>query len=630
MPSYTAAAAAMPGPSSSSASRPRKSSPSRPPSPATAPKPKAAGSSSSARRRSPLSDLNSRDSSAARERPGCFRFLLPSSAASGSRSASTPRTPKRPDPKPRPGARRPDRLPDQESRTRAGQEPGRRRGIEPIRAQIKKADPAAAAGKRQWLSRQVEQQQFEALTPEKKADSSGATPSSSATPPVHASISPEVSAACGSATPACFAAGPHVLPGVGDRRKCRPRGILAIAGEGMGMVSEEGLDGSAEPSRASIRWLSSPRAGTCSTECGSGEEASVNWLVSPRDGGGVDLLEDEIFVPRCSSEDAFWRFSPDCTGLLGSPLLGGLLDSGTPASDVSGTTPSSGFLPVQKTPSSGDSISPFSLIVKRASESSARLRSLCAQQGLGSSYSSGSAADPTPMSGESWAQSVSNGARSGLTRTGSRPMNMMDPVLECLEMLSLSPRPGDDDYDGNGMLPTPLPQLSFQFAGARTSLESIDLSSFKRSPRDIELKGSFRKPVMAETRISWREGLVSRMFDIGDLDCCKWISDDEDSPVLSHHNDEALLAGTNSQPGNGSSQHDGGDQQEACGGQQEACGFGSVEFSCIGDELNNDSSKAPPPNPVSVAESMRAEGFELVSSDDSDWTLLYKNDLFES
>ncbi|CAO2152552.1 unnamed protein product [Urochloa humidicola] len=621
----------MPRPSSSSSvSKPRKPTPSRPPSPTTAPKPNAAaaaGSSSAARRRSPLSDLNSRDPSAARERPGCFRFLLPSSsssaAASGSRSSSTPRrTPKRAvDPK-----QFPARPPDQESRTRAGQEPPRRRVLEPIRGQIKKAEPAAA-GKKQWLGkgRQVEQQ-FEALTPEKKAADSGSTQSTGATPPVQASISPEVSAACGSATPACFAAGPHVLPGVGDRRKCRPRGILAITGEA-GMASED-----AEPSRASIRWLSSPTsgavagAGTCSMECGSGEEASVNWLVSPRDGGGVDLLEDEIFVPRCSSEDAFWRFSPDCTGLLGSPRHGGLLEFGTPASDMSRTTPSSGFLPVQKTPSSDDSISPFSLIVKRASESSARLCSLCAQQGLGSSYGSSSVVDPTPMTGEPWPERVSNGAHSGLIRTGSRPMKMMDPVLECLEMMSLSPRPGDDDYDGNGILPAPLPELSFQFAGARTSLESIDLSSFKRSPRDIELKGtetSFRKPAMAETRISWREGLVSRMFDIGDLDCCKWISEDEDSPVLLHHNDEALLAGTNSQPGNdGSCLYEGADQQEACG-------FGSVEFSCIGDELNNDSSKAPP-NPVSVAESIRAEGFELVSSDDSDWRLFYKNDLFES
>ncbi|PUZ44137.1 hypothetical protein GQ55_8G066500 [Panicum hallii var. hallii] len=603
MPSY---AAAVPRPSSrpsASASRPRirKPSPSRSPSPATAPKPKAAAGSS-ARRRSPLSDLNSRDASAARERPGCFRFLLPSSAASGSRSASTPRTPRRPDPKPRPAARRPDRLPDQESRTRAPEQQPRRRGPEP------------GAGTKRWPARGRRPEQLEALTPEKKAGP-GATPPADATPPVHASISPEVAAACGSATPACFAAGHHVLPGVGDRRKCRPRGILAISGEG-GPASE---DLGAEPSRASIRWLSSPsgaEAGTCSTKCGGGEEASVNWLVSPRDGGGVDLLEDEIFVPRCSSDDAFWRFSPDCAGLLGSPLLGGLLDLGTPASDMSGTTLSSGFLPVQKTPSSGDSISPFSLIVKRASESSARLRGLCAQQSLCSSYRSGSAVDPTPMSGESWPESVSNGTRSGLTRTGSRPMKMMDPVLECLEMMSLSPRPGDDDYDGSGALPAPLPELSFQFTGAPMSLESVDLSSFKRTPRDIELKGketSFKKPVMAETRISWREGLVSRMFDVGDLDCCKWISDDEDSPVLSH-NDEALPDGTNSQRG---------------GHQQEACGFGSVEFSCVGDELNNDSSKACP-NPVSVAESMRAEGFELVSSDDSDWTLFYKNDLYES
>jgi len=196
-------------------------------------------------------------------------------------------------------------------------------------------------------------------------------------------------------------------------------------------------------------------------------------------------------------------------------------------------------------------------------------------------------------------------------------MKMMDPVLECLEMMSLSPRPGDDDYDGSGALPAPLPELSFQFTGAPMSLESVDLSFFKRSPHDIELKGketSFSKLVMAETRISWREGLVSRMFDIGDLDCCKWIPDDEDSPVLSH-NDEALLGCTNSQRGDNH--------------QQEVCGFGSVEFSCVGDELNNDSSKASS-NPVPIAESMRAEGFELVSSDDSDWPLFYKNDLYES
>jgi hypothetical protein len=82
------------------------------------------------------------------------------------------------------------------------------------------------------------------------------------------------------------------------------------------------------------------------------------------------------------------------------------------------------------------------------------------------------------------------------------------------------------------------------------------------SPRDIELKAkdtSFQKLVIADTRISWREGLVSRMFDIDDLDCCKWLSDDEDLPVLSLTK-EALTDGTNSQPGHCSCVHEGGDQ----------------------------------------------------------------------
>lgn len=459
----------------------------------------------------------------------------------------------------------------------------------------------------------------EALTPQRKADAgatAAAAAASGATPPIHASISPEV-LACGSATPACFAAGHHVVPGVADRRKCRPRGILAIAGEG---ASEE-LD--PDPSRASIHWLSSPSGevpGTCSTKCTN--EASVNWLPSPREERGVDLLGDEIFVPRCSLEDAFWQISPKCTGLLSSPVLNGLLDLGTPASELSETTPSSGFLPLQKTPSTGDSLSPFSLIVKRASQSlsSRGLKSLCSQQGPGScSYSS--AADPTAISGESWSSKCS-----GLTRTCSRPLTKMDPVVECLEMMTLSPRPGDADYCGNGALPAPLPDLSFQFAGAPMSLESIDLTSFKRSPCGIELKGeksaSFQKPVLAETRISWREGLVSRMFDMGDLDCCKWWSDDEDGPVF--QGNEEALRDTELQSVIPSCLQECGDQTAA------ACGFGSVEFSCSGGggEMCNDSK--PSSNPVSVAESMRAEGFELVSSDDSDWTLFYKNGLFES
>uniref|UniRef100_A0ACD6A6G9 Uncharacterized protein n=1 Tax=Avena sativa TaxID=4498 RepID=A0ACD6A6G9_AVESA len=597
----------MPRPSSTS--QPRRASPSPTPSPATAPRPKNLGSAQ--RRRSPLSDLNSGDASAVRT--GCFRFILSSASGSKSRCASTPRTPASGAPVPRPETKRRvaggNRLPDQESRTKTEQWPGReprRRREEPIGGRIRRIEPAT---KKQGQARR-QQQQLEALTPERKADA-GTTPSSGATPPVHASISPEVLAG-GAATPACFAAGHHVVPGVRDRRKCRARGILDIAGEG---ASEE-FD--SEPSRASIHWLTASQlgeAGTCSTKCT--KEGSVMWLSSPRDEGATCLLDDEIFLPRCSSEDALWRLSPDFTGLLGSPVLGGLLDFDTSASELSETTPSSGFLPVQKTPSTGDSISPFSLIVKRASSQSSRLSSLCAQQRLGS-YRCDSATDPTPISRESWPENASSGKCSGLARVSSRLLTRMDPVVECMEMMSLSPRPGDADYDENEALPATLPELSFQFTGAPTPLESVDLSSFKRSPCEVELKGkdpSFRKPVSTETRISWREGLISRIFDMGDLDCCRWFSDDEDGPFAMGNAEE--LPDTNFQA---SCLQEDGDKS----------GFGSVEFSCNdGAELNYDTKATP--HTVQVAESMSAEGFELVSSDDSDcWTLLYKNGLFET
>lgn len=53
------------------------------------------------------------------------------------------------------------------------------------------------------------------------------------TPPIQASVSPEIQTQCGSSTvatattPACYGAG-YVVSGVTDKRKCRPRGILTV------------------------------------------------------------------------------------------------------------------------------------------------------------------------------------------------------------------------------------------------------------------------------------------------------------------------------------------------------------------------------------------------------------------
>ncbi|KAL6650544.1 hypothetical protein ACP70R_009469 [Stipagrostis hirtigluma subsp. patula] len=103
---------------------------------------------------------------------------------------------------------------------------------------------------------------------------------------------------------------PAGVPGVGDRRKCWLMGILAIVAEGI--TSEELNGDGAEPSLATIHWPHSPlmKARTCSTK--HGNEATVSWLVSPRDEGGVDLLDNEIFLPRCSLRMRSGPTAPGC------------------------------------------------------------------------------------------------------------------------------------------------------------------------------------------------------------------------------------------------------------------------------------------------------------------------------
>ncbi|KAG7570384.1 hypothetical protein ISN45_Aa04g029870 [Arabidopsis thaliana x Arabidopsis arenosa] len=103
------------------------------------------------------------------------------------------------------------------------------------------------------------------------------------TPPVQASVSPEIQ--CGSSmnlsastqSQACYAAG-HLLSGVSDKRKCKPKGILTVGENGFevgkGKIlndSDEfdegdfGNDGSCDnisimplPADASVHWLLSP------------------------------------------------------------------------------------------------------------------------------------------------------------------------------------------------------------------------------------------------------------------------------------------------------------------------------------------------------------------------------------
>lgn len=98
------------------------------------------------------------------------------------------------------------------------------------------------------------------------------------TPPAEATVSPEIQ--CGSmtvmsvATPICFGAG-HVLSGVSDKRKCRPRGVLVVGGDCNGIdglnSSNEDLDGIRGVDLETSFGLVPPLPA----------EASVHWLLSP-------------------------------------------------------------------------------------------------------------------------------------------------------------------------------------------------------------------------------------------------------------------------------------------------------------------------------------------------------------
>ncbi|KAG6668869.1 hypothetical protein CIPAW_01G202000 [Carya illinoinensis] len=112
------------------------------------------------------------------------------------------------------------------------------------------------------------------------------------TPPVQASLSPEIQ--CGSVVstaiiPACYGAG-HIISGVADKRKCRPRGILTVGEHDFsfgGVKPFDSFDGDEEENVIGI--------GDDSTVIHEPTEASMHWLLSP--------CNEEDEGPKENSED---------------------------------------------------------------------------------------------------------------------------------------------------------------------------------------------------------------------------------------------------------------------------------------------------------------------------------------
>ncbi|EOY06986.1 Uncharacterized protein TCM_021537 [Theobroma cacao] len=155
---------------------------------------------------------------------------------------------------------------------------------------------------------------------------------------------------------------------------------------------------------------------------------------------------------------------------------------------------------------------------------------------------------------------------------------------------------------------------SFQFDRLTTPSNSMELPPFQKILGDQSLwtsNSTFENVSQSQMRISWREGLVSRIFEMDELDSCRCLSDEEEE--LNVNSGDPLKPcqslEINVDVGNVPTLKN---------------GFGSTEF--VHGESRE---KLQSPVQGSCAESISTDGGGLARSEDSDWSLCYKNNLFE-
>ncbi|KAJ8755150.1 hypothetical protein K2173_018948 [Erythroxylum novogranatense] len=426
--------------------------------------------------------------------------------------------------------------------------------------------------------------------------------SNSKTPPIQASVSPEIH--CGSlmvstttqtGTSACYAAG-HVLSGVSDKRKCRPRGMLTV-GEAKAIGSfesdedndkeiaaefddEGGLSMLPTPAEASMHWLLSP----CKEEGENQKENLSNRLCqfhrlkeyatqkSPASSssGKEGLPSDESTRTR--------NASPVCPGDM--PEFRGFPRSSS--HDIVALSP---FQEDRKTHYDLDwDNSPFSMYT----------------------LDSGNVIQ-TPQSNSSSDERVDLALLNADTCNFDSQFNS---VAEGLQMASLSPKSHASIWD---------PSSSFQLDCLSTSSTSVDLLQFQKILDDRASwfsNSTVGNVSQSQMRISWRDGLISRIFEMDDIDCCRSLSDEDDDGACC--NNDYLNSRTGPEPNV--------DMEK---GEISVAGFGSTEL--VEREHESDKKvrgECPPSVSCSCAESISTDGGGLVRSEDSDWTLCYRNQLF--
>ncbi|KAJ9187188.1 hypothetical protein P3X46_002673 [Hevea brasiliensis] len=436
------------------------------------------------------------------------------------------------------------------------------------------------------------------------------TSSNSKTPPVQASVSPEIQ--CGSSmmsattktiTPVCYGAG-HVVSGVTDKRKCRPRGILTV-GEAKPLDCFDSDDESEQENapvivnNSSIPMLPLPA------------EASMLWLLSPcnEDEDQNEISEDGSCCIRRLKETAIHNFpaSPSC----GNNVFSSHLCNNDTDKSISTTSPRS------KTRSASLLSPREGLVGPPLFDHNAVI---CSEEGRKNCYELDEENSPlsidslgngnviqTPQSDSS---SDGRFGISWLNKDGDRKNSNFDcelnTVAQHLQMANLSPKSHVSIWD-----PT---SSSFQFDHLATSSNSIDLSQFQKILDDQASwfsNSATERVSQSQMRISWREGLVSRIFEMEEFDSCRCLSDEEDDAKSCNDDLKSLWS----------------PDLNVDAVNENISTNGSVSTIFVDSEHGIDGT---PQVPCSCAESISTDGGGLVCSEDSDWTLCYKNQLFQS
>ncbi|CAK9151876.1 unnamed protein product [Ilex paraguariensis] len=458
------------------------------------------------------------------------------------------------------------------------------------------------------------------------------------TPPVQASVSPEIQ--CGSsllvsaATSAYYGAG-HVVSGVTDKRKCRPRGVLTVGGihssgpggvnlcdKSYGDYDDGNIVGVANKSRVSLVPLP--------------VEASVCWLLSPCDEDNEDqkgdlengmnryrqLVNSTLDLPispsYCHELDSDLC---DSTNYSGSSDL----DNSTSSKKTWISSSSPGTLPEFQGfmgPSFDKVARSSSLVYPPATP---RCKNVISQEegkfegnvaGENSPFSMDSLNSDnviqTPTSDSSLDRLVCVPLSNADGYPGCHFEYELDSAADMLLRESVSPRSQISIWDPPG--------LSFQLTDLTSTSNSINFNQLQRS---VDNRASWMSNSTLETglqspmRISWREGLVSRIFEMDELDCCRCLSDEENDADGCNNDRLKLLPSCESHVNLGNNSFS-------------SNGLGSPEF--LNQEpsiFRNSETKSTPHRPSSSAESICTDGGCLVASRESDWTLCYKNQLFQ-